>query len=237
MLFLTFILLQTIVFVVIFFLLKRLMYQNTQSALNRLQIADEENEKRLKELKEKVKEEEDNYQKKLAAVEQDTEQQKRTAKQEIDVEKTKILTKAREEASALLEAAKTKSTKTEREAKLELEKRAATLGAELLKKLLSETAQEAFHALLVDDLIKEVELLDGKSMPSQVKKIEAISRFPLKTPQKAKLKDLFEKKLGGTVTIEEKIKKDMVGGVIVTIGSLVLDGSVENRLKEMTEED
>ena len=63
MLIFEFILIQTIVFVVIILVLRRLMLKDTTSAVNRLKLVDEDNAKRLEAMKQKIKKAEAEYEK------------------------------------------------------------------------------------------------------------------------------------------------------------------------------
>ena len=57
--------------------------------------------------------------------------------------------------------------------------------------------------------------------------------IPLEDSQKEALKQKLEKTYDKTVIIEEEIDKSIIGGIIVMVGSDVIDGSIKNRLKEM----
>jgi F-type H+-transporting ATPase subunit b len=224
---------QVVVFLVIVLVIRQLMYRNTMSAVNRLKHADEENEKKLKELRENIREAEETYQKRLAQMAEEVKKQREAATQTMGAEKEKMLSKAKAEASAIVEAAKDRVQRIDLEEDDILRHRALSLAEKAICRLLNEKMQEAFHEQIVEDLLKEVELMDGKKIHIQGKKVEVISRYPLRPPQKARVREVLEKKLGTNIEIQETVKKEMAGGLILTLGSLVIDGSLECRLKEV----
>lgn len=227
------IIIQALVFLVVLLVIRRLMYQNTMSAVNRLKLADEENEKKLKELRENIREAEETYRKRLAEMAEELQKQREAANQMMDAEKEKMLSKAKSEANAIVETAKGRVQRIDREADEILQRRALSLAEKAICRLLSEETQEAFHEQIVEELLKEVESMDGKRIHVQEKKVEVISRYPLRPPQKARVREVLEKKLGPNIEIQETVKKEMAGGLILTAGSLVIDGSIECRLKEV----
>ena len=78
---------QVVVFFVIFLVIRHLMYKNTTSAVNRLKVADEENENKLKGLRVNISKAEETYQERLAEMEKDIQKQREEANQTIDAEK------------------------------------------------------------------------------------------------------------------------------------------------------
>lgn len=230
------IIIQVFVFVVIFLLMRRLMYKNTMSAVNRLKLADEENEKKLKELREKIREAEETYQKRLAEMAEETQKQKEEASQAMEAEREKMLSKAKSEANAIVETAKGRAKRIDREEEETLQGRALSLAEEAICRLLGDQTHEVFHEQIVEELLREVESMDEKNIHIQGNKVEAISRCPLLPKQKTLLKKVLEKKLGPNIEIHEVVRKEMTGGLILSAGSLVIDGSLECRLKEVIRE-
>ncbi len=227
------IIIQVVVFFVIVLVIRHLMYRDTMSAVNRLKYADEENEKKLKELRENIREAEETYQGRIAQMAGEIKKQREAASQMMETEKENLLSKAKAEASAIVEAAKGRVQRIDREEDDILRQKALSLAEKAICHLLSEKTQEAFHEQIVEDLLKEVESMDSKKIHIQGKKVEVISRYPLRPPQKARVREVLEKKLGTNIEIQETVKKEMAGGLILTVGSLVIDASLECRLKEV----
>lgn len=224
---------QMLVFLVIFFTMRHLMYKNTMNAVNHLKVADEENEKKLKELRKNISEAEETYQKRLAEVSEEVQKQREAANQMMDTEKEKILSKAKLEANALIETAKGRVQRMAREEEETIRNRALSLAGKAICRLLSEETHTVFHEQIVEELLKEVETMDVTGINVLEKNVKVISRYPLLPHQKIRLNETLEKKLGPDIEIQETVREEMAGGLILTAGSLVIDGSLEGRLKNL----
>lgn len=62
----------------------------------------------------------------------------------------------------------------------------------------------------------------------------AITAVKLDEDQLSALGDSYAKKFGlASVTLENKVDPEIIGGVILKVGDCVIDGSVKNRLKKI----
>lgn len=61
------------------------------------------------------------------------------------------------------------------------------------------------------------------------------SAVTLEENQKEALKFKLEQKYGKTIIMEEETDKSLIGGVLVTVGNEVIDGTVKGRLQELEE--
>src|SRR3989338_3954607 len=189
MLILGFVLIQTIVFGIVFFVLRRLMIQNTTSAVNRLKSTDEENAQRLDEIRKKIED-------------------------------------------ALIED-KRKSAELAEELVKGIQDRAVGISLKIVEKALSDTMRSALHDQLVEELLREFQGLDMGDLPEDTKKIEIVHPHPLGADLKKRIQLVLEKKLGRKLEFKETLKEDMGGGLVLKIGGIVLDGSLQNVLGEV----
>ena len=63
---------------------------------------------------------------------------------------------------------------------------------------------------------------------------ELISAYEVTAEQQKSIADSLKKRLGRDVRLDVKIDKDLLGGVIVRAGDLVIDGSIKGRLEQLT---
>jgi len=70
---------------------------------------------------------------------------------------------------------------------------------------------------------------------SGIKRAQVYSAHPLPEDSRRRLIRALEKRTGKTVVAEFRIDRELIGGVKVQIGSLLLDGSVRAQLKLMAE--
>lgn len=59
--------------------------------------------------------------------------------------------------------------------------------------------------------------------------------IPLDEEQREKLMDTLQKKYNKIIILEEELDRSLIGGILVTIGNEVLDGSIKGRLEEIRE--
>lgn len=233
MLILEFIIIQTLIFVVIFFVLRRLMIQNTTSAVNRLRFADEENAKRLEEVRAKIEAAEVEYKQRIAELETDLEQQREAAKKQSEEERDGLLAKAREESERILGAAKNRADNINQETASQMQTLVATQSLDIVRKFFGQQKMTAFNEQLIDEFLGEVETLDTGHVPEEVHNAGVVTSYPLSPDCKKRIAALLEHKLGRAIELKETVKDDMVGGIVISLGSIVMDGSLENRLGEI----
>lgn len=236
MLIVSFVVIQTIIFGIVILVLRRMLYKDTMSAVNRLKVVDEENAKRLEEMKQRIRDTEEEFKNKKIQLAEEIRKEREEAKAEMEKEKERLLAHARTEGEGIVGGAQRKAERIDREIGREMEEKAGIISAKILKRILSENIQMALHSQLVDELIQEIDALEAGQIPSHTKKVEIVSKHPLTPEQKKRIQDLLEKKLGGKIEMAESIKEELIGGFAIHMGSLVVDGSMDNRLKSALNE-
>ena len=74
-----------------------------------------------------------------------------------------------------------------------------------------------------------------KSKDQSYQDVVVTSAFPLTESQEEKIAKKVEQRLGRSVRMHTKIDSELVGGVIVKAGDLVIDGSVRARLSKLAD--
>ncbi len=62
---------------------------------------------------------------------------------------------------------------------------------------------------------------------------ELVSAYPMDKHKRSDLAAAISNKMGHRIDLSDKEDKKLVAGVVIHLGSLVIDASLENRLKEM----
>ena len=123
-----------------------------------------------------------------------------------------------------------------------------SLTAEQQAQILSDVCGEAldmearnFLAILASNkrlaLLPEIYTLFEQHKANQEKSVdvEVVSAFELADETKDKLAAVLGKKLEREVRVSSSTDKDLLGGVLIRAGDLVIDGSVRGRLNKLSE--
>ncbi|MGD9108920.1 MAG: F0F1 ATP synthase subunit delta [Gammaproteobacteria bacterium] len=91
-----------------------------------------------------------------------------------------------------------------------------------------------YHRL---NILAEVTLFFAKfyAEHKKIAEVQVVSAFALSDEQKTRLATVLEKKLQQQVEINCKVDSNILGGAIVKIGDLVIDGSGRKKLEDLAE--
>lgn len=79
------------------------------------------------------------------------------------------------------------------------------------------------------ELRQMIERLEG------IERAEVVVPMPLTVPQREALREALEGQTGRKVLLEEKVDPDVLGGMVVKLGSTVYDGSARTQLRNIRE--
>ncbi|MCX5698461.1 MAG: F0F1 ATP synthase subunit delta [Candidatus Omnitrophica bacterium] len=224
---------QTITFIGIFFLLRFLFSRHLNAALARLNTLHEEN---------------------LIKEQQLTDELKR-AKEEGDAE----IKRAKDEAGLIIEEAGNEGVRLranmEEQAKIQVTKIIADgnneaerfkekcmketdahsldLAMKLVEQLLSEKDKESLQQEFISEIISEIAKLSKDQFSIASDRVKVNSSHPLRKDQRENLQRVLKEKTGTEMIFEEVLSKDLIGGLIVEIGGLIIDGTLKNKLQRI----
>ena len=236
MLFIQLLVVQAIVLGGLIFLLKKILYGDTQSAMSRLDHVHQDMLKKQKELMQKIEQAESDYNAKKEEAEKIAAKVKADALAESQKKEEEIVKVARGEAQAVLDKARNSMEKNAQDMEKKLRGELVTTASNLLRTILKDGAAESLHTHFVGDFIKRGKDLDLSSVSPDVKKVVVKTAFPLRGEEQNNIKQLVGEKLSREIELEEIVDQELVAGMVLQFGTLLLDGSFSNRLKESTAE-
>lgn len=224
---------QTITFIGIFFLLRFLFSRHLNAALGRLNILHEENlikEQQLVEELRRAKEEGD------AEIQRAKEQaglmieearnegirSRMNVEEQAKIQATKII------ADGSIEASKFKELYMK-----EAEAHSLDLAMKLVEQLLNEKDKESLQQEFISEIISEIAKLSKDQFSIASDWVKVSSSQALRKDQKENLQQVLKEKTGREMAFEEILRKDLIGGLIVEIGGLVIDGTLKNKLQRI----
>ncbi|MFH1287671.1 MAG: F0F1 ATP synthase subunit delta [bacterium] len=241
---------QLIIFIAILFLLKRFVYKDISVVLQRLKKLQAENLQREEDLKRKIGELKKEYELKMAGGQEEIEKLKNDANVDAQMARGEILEKAKREGEGILKEALMKKDAIRLELEAELNRKAVLLAQKIIVGLFSSHIVEEIHRQLVDEAVKEVMQLNSSQIKENVEQVIFITAIPLSSGQREKCTNFISGLVGATLrgrpkeggqphraapTFREEIDKTIIAGLIVKLGDLMLDASLNNRLLRITE--
>ena len=233
MLTLQFIILQIIVFSAVVYFLKRILSGDTESAVQRLGVVYEDLLKKQKDLAEKLDAAEKEYQAKKEESALIADKLASQAMDEARQKETEILKKARAEAEDILSKAYGSREQFGKEMEVAAYKKMVDFAADLLNNVYDEKIKALIHAQYIKNFIEQAKKSDLASVDLQGQHPTIRTAIALKNEEKEQLRQVIAERLGfPELQIEEVLDAKMIAGVAMQIGTLLLDGSFANAIKE-----
>ncbi|MBL7130554.1 MAG: F0F1 ATP synthase subunit delta [Candidatus Omnitrophica bacterium] len=224
---------QILTFIVLLFALRFLFHKNLDIALKRLRILEKENLAREAELKDEIKKAE---QERLAQVEQGKKEAKEiteSAKKEAERLRMNLEQEARRDAQQIVQKGKAEIDKLKRNLSEDIENKASNLSLQMIRHTFSSEGKEVLHHQFIDEVIRQIEEIDKSKFLTKTENIQVKTSYPLDNKEKAAIKEVLSKKLGMSVKLQEEIDSELIAGLLIQIDSLIIDGSLQNRLRKV----
>ena len=91
------------------------------------------------------------------------------------------------------------------------------------------------HSHWVEELIESgFNKPEHLHIPEDIVEVSITSAFALDDGERKKILKRLKDILGRELSIKEKVDPQQVAGMVINIGSLVLDGSLKNKIREKT---
>ena len=228
-----FVLLQMVIFVGLVTVLRLVLSRNLTKATARLQGLSAEYSRRHEELKERLGAAETQYQEQVTRAKTESEQLILQARQEGESSRTKLLDDARRESEKIMQQGLQSRDALLQELHERTEHRAIERACELISEALPAQLRQEIHTHWLEELIHNG-LMDLKPLdtPETVQEAKAVSAFPLTAQQQSLLRAKLKSKLGREIPLTESVDPALVAGLTITIGNLVMDGSLASRIQQ-----
>ncbi len=226
----------SIIFGVIIFVLKKVMFDSTQGAVNRLHHETEEVRKKQTELNEKIKQANEELAKRRAEADALVAKMTEEAQTKAREEREKIIKKSREDSEEII--SKAQKTKDEMRKTIEREMAIKTVDftAIIMGEVLSQKPRTSFDESLISEFLDSLEKVDMTMIGEEVNTAEIITATPIVDKLKTRLAEILKKKLNRTITINSTVDNKIIAGTLLKFGGLSLDGSLHAMIKEKTNE-
>jgi len=228
----SFIVLMFIICGVIIFFLRRALITSTEGAVKRLNEEIEKANAKQAELNRKLKEADEELEKRKKEARELAEKMRSEGEEAAKTEREKMINKAREESEEIV----TKANNAKERMRVELEKqfdiRAINRSIDILNRAFGQKMKGAFDEVLINDFIENLSNTDMSKISPDIKTAEIVTVNALQEGKKNQIVQIVKERLGRDIAIKATTDAEVAGGVIIKFGSMTLDGSVKNLIRE-----
>jgi ATP synthase F1 delta subunit len=140
---------------------------------------------------------------------------------------------AKQQATDVMEKAKAEIEKAERELALGYQDRSIDLAVKMIQFMFSEQGKEALQHQLISETIAEIKTLEAERFNQKTEEVKVSSAYPLTKEEKENLAKVLSAKFGAAVKLQESQNKDIIVGLVIKTGTLIIDSSLKNKLKKI----
>jgi len=203
----------------------------------RLQQLSEESTQKAQELAGKVLDVENDYREKMSLAEGEIREMKSRVKKEVEGLRAAVLAKAKAEAQRIIAQSLNAKEEIRCEIEDQMKERSMAFSKNVLREVFSSDELEMIHDGFLENIFKELTVMDKGRLQSvdlsgpDDNVIEVKTSRPMSAQQIKKLEVILSAKLEKQVTIHETIDTDVMAGVVITMGSFIIDGSFAERFR------
>ncbi len=226
-------LIQIITFVGLILILRFLFYNHLNSALRRLRDLNEKalmKEAALKEELEKARAE------RIAEVEKGRQEAKSivdAAKKETESILTGAEEQARENNRKAMLHGKEELDKLKQSMESQVEEKAIGLATEMIRYAFSGDGRNSLQRQIIKEITEEIDGLHEEKFSVGTAAVRISSSCPLDDEERARLKGLLSRKMKTDVEMNEEVDPELITGIIIQTGDLVIDASLRNKLRKV----
>ncbi|HNX69505.1 MAG TPA: F0F1 ATP synthase subunit delta [Candidatus Omnitrophota bacterium] len=224
---------QIIVFGTVLYFYKKITAGDTESTIKRLGTIYEDLLKKQKDLTEKLEAGERDLQAKKEEASAVAEKLSNQALDEARKKEDELLKKARAEAEEILSKAHNSRDQFYHELELAANKKMVDFVTEILKNVFDSKTVGLVHAQFIKNFIEQAQKSDLTSVDAQGQTPVIRSAMPLSKEEKEQLRQVLAEgmRVSG-LQVEEALDEKLVAGVVLQIGTLILDGSFATSVRE-----
>lgn len=211
----------------------RVLGSQANQATERLMGLSSDYEKRMAELKKLAQDNELKASKLVSDAQLEAERVKKQAVDDAEQNREKLLSQARIEAERIVKDAVKAREAFRQELAAEMQKKTIVLASRLVLEVLPVQARMKVHEYWLEELLeKGLAALDSFESHEKIETVEVLTAFALDDGQRKKIIEGISRRLGASIPLSEKVSEDLVAGLRITLGHLVLEGTLDLKLKE-----
>lgn len=224
---------QIITFAGIVLLLRFLFSRHLKSALDRLNTLHEENLAKEEELNEELKRAKEESQAQIQQGKEEAELIIEEANREAQRIRMNMQEEAKLQAEKIISDGRLDAEKIKASVIKDVQAQSVELASRMIAELLTETDKIALQYEFAKGIIEEISRLPKEQFNVQGNQVKVTSSFPLLDRQRDQIKDVLVKVTGKKIELSEQIDPKLIGGLIVEMGGMIIDGTLKNKLQRV----
>ena len=233
MLMVSFIIFQVIVFAGLIYFLRKIMTQNVISATQHIDELNQDYTKKDEDINRRWEEVNQKADELLRKAQSEGEKTKMELIDAGQAEKEQLLKNARVKCEEMVAQADKSCQALLAEVDERIAREAMSKAVGLIHDVLPDKFKQIVHNEWVEGLISGgFSHLNNIAIPDNVSEISVKAAFPLTAAQRQELTQKLSSVLERPVTLKEEVDPKLVAGLIITIASLVFDGTLKNKIME-----
>lgn len=231
-----FIVAQITIFTTIIIILKRVIFHDANSAVNRLARLDDLNREKERQLVERLDETERLLQQKKDELKREENRMRMEAERAALQLHENIVTNAKKEAEEIIKKAIAAREKMKNDAIIEAESQMVEFCKQLLWKVLTPIVSDLMHERLISDFIGELQKTDMSVINRSVKQVDIYVAKKMPEELAYKLRDVLTQKLERPIDLKLHEDPSLIGGILSKFGTLIIDESLLEHIKQAVAE-
>jgi uncharacterized membrane protein len=223
-----------IMFIIMISFMSKVMKSQVTSATSHLDELAGEYTKKETEVRKQLDDVKRQSQEIISNAQKEAQAQKETLEKQIAQEKAKVLAEAHQQADEVIRQADNARLALLADMNARIDQRAVVKAVELLGEAIPDNIRRDIHQAWFEALLtSSYEQLDRLQIPADAGQVKVVTAFALDENQRQRLIDKLKEKLGFEISLVEETDTALLAGLVVSMGSLFLDGSLKFKIEEV----
>ncbi len=227
---------QLAILVVMVVVIRQLLLRDTIKAVAKLRDAESELGKKEDTIRKRIEENEADFRRKSAESQQELARAKETMEKELARTRESLVEEAKRERDRILEEANRNKERMRQDLARDMEAKTLDNTGRICEMVFSDEMGARVDQAFVDELLAAIEDMDASSITIAAESIEVGTGRPLSQTTKDRIKDLVARKFGVSLEVRETVVPELIAGIRLKLGSLEIDGSMQNRFREAVDQ-
>jgi len=230
------IIMHVVVLIVLMGFIRLIIVGHAKRATTRVKQVEDEVRKKEEDIKREIEEHEKDFSEKKAEAERQLQSQREEAKREASRLKEQSIAEAKKESQKIIEQAHKNEQKIREQIARQMEEKTVEYGGRVFKLVFSDLMTGDLNKQFINELIDALDEIEKGAITVDSAEATIITSHPLQADQKQRLESVLREKFNEQTTITESTDETLLGGLILKMGSLEIDGSLRNRYQEAVNE-